>query len=364
MTQPGIAMALRQSGSAGRHRRKSHAAGWTMPREHTESYAATGRTTPRHRKTSQVADTTGPRHRKTPQAAGSRSTPRHRKKGRGNIQAIYPSLHIGQDNSIRLATRRAALPGALAVGLLAVGGVITGAFSTPLPGIDRADGTGSGGMASASIPPPPALTAMSTPSPALPARADRGVRGPVDASAPAAWPISEQAGAAGVSGDGGAGQPAQSGTTTIVRDRAAEPGVFAPTVTADPPSGHGGGGPAESSMQPDPPAAGGGPLSGVFSPGGLLNDLAGGPSDSGSQEVDPRGDAGAAGNANPRADGPDRPGRADRPGARRTDSPGDAGGAGRGLRRPGKTSDGGSGNRGNGGQTGGGGQHRGEGSHR
>src|SRR5882672_9205840 len=120
-------MALRQSASAGRHRRKSNAASWTMPRHHEMSYAATDRTTPRHRK--------------TPKGAARRTTPRHRKKGRGDIEAVYPGFGIGQDNSIRIATRRAALPGALALGLLAVGGAITGAFSTPLLDPGRADGS-------------------------------------------------------------------------------------------------------------------------------------------------------------------------------------------------------------------------------
>jgi hypothetical protein len=339
VTQPGIAMALRQSGSAGRHRRKSHAAGWTMPREHTEPPAAAGRTVPRHRKTAQAAGTTGPRHRKTPQASGSRPAPRHRKKGRGDIQSIYPSFHIGQDNSIWLATRRAALPGALAVGLLAVGGVITGAFSTPLPGTDRADGSGLGGMASASIPPPPALTAMSTPSPTLSARADRDLRRPVDASAPAAWPISEQAGTPGVSGNGDARQPAQTGTTTIVRDRAPEPGVFAPSVTADPSGGHGGGGPAESSVQPEPPAADGGQPSDLLDLGGLPDRLAGGPGEGGNPSLDGT-NSREVGNTSD-SDGADHPGRVDRP---------------RGTQDTGGRDTGG---RGSGGQTGGGSQHRG-----
>jgi hypothetical protein len=345
VTQRGIEMALRQPSSTGRHRRNSLAAtSQITPVHHHTALATAGRTTPRHRKAPQAAGRTTPRHRKAPQAAG-RTTPRHRKKGRGHTQATYPRFRIGQDNSIRIATRRVALPGAFALGLLAVGGAITGAFSTTLPGVDRAGGD-PGGMTSALM---PSLTAMSTPSSdaaaMTPARADRGLRGPVDASAPAAWPISEQAGTAGVTGNGDARQPAQTGTTTIVRDRAAEPDVFAPTVTADPSGGHGGGGgPAESSVQPEPPAAGGGELSGVFGPGGLLNGLAGGPGDSSDQRVDDR---------------PDLPRRADRPGPRRIDGPGDAGGAGRGFARPGKTSDGGNGDRGNDGQTGGGGQHRG-----
>src|SRR5436190_466490 len=125
-----------------------------MPRDHTELQGATGRSTPRHRKTAHATGSTGPRHRKTPQASPSKPTPRHRKEGPSSIQAIYPSFHIAQDNSTR-SVRRAALPGALAVGLLAVGGVITGAFSTPLPVTDRADGSGSGGMATAPIFSPP-----------------------------------------------------------------------------------------------------------------------------------------------------------------------------------------------------------------
>jgi hypothetical protein len=355
--QPGISMAPRQAGSSGRHRRKSHGSGWTVPRQYTESKAATGRTAPRHRKSPHGAATrSAPRHRKTAQAPASRPTPRHRKKEPGNVQAIYPSFRIGQDNSIWLATRRAAIPGALAIGLFAIGGAITEAFTTPLPGADRVDANGpGGGMASSSIPPPPALTALSTPSPTPPARADRGLRGPVDASAPAAWPISEQAGTAPASGDGDTSQSAQTGTTTIVRDRAPEPGVFAPTVTADPPrGGHGGGGggPAESSVQPEPPAAGGGALSDMFGPGGLLNGLAGGAG------------GGAGNDANQREDGPDHPGRADRRIPRRTDGPGSAGGPGRGFGSPGKASDGGSGHRGSDGQSGGGGQHRGGGGRR
>jgi hypothetical protein len=366
VTQPSIATALRQAGSTGRHRRKSHGAGWTIPRQYAESQAATGRTTPRHRKPPQAAASRStPRHRKTPQAAASRPTPRHRKKGPGNIQASYPSFRIGQDNSIRLATRRAALPGALAIGLLAIGGAITGAFTTPLPGIDRGDASGPGGMASASIPPPPALTAMSTPSPTLPARADRGLRGPVDASASAAWPISEQAGTAGASGNVDTRQPAPTGSTTIVRDRAPEPVVFAPTVTADPPSGHGGGGgPAESSVQAEPPGAGGGALSDMFGPGGLLNGLAGGPGDYGTQGAD-RGDGpqgrgsgtGGDGNTSPDSEGSDRPGRVGRPGSDR--DTGGRGSAGRGFGRPGETGEAGRpGHRGSDGQSGGGGQHR------
>jgi hypothetical protein len=304
-TQPPIAMALRQSGSGGRHRRNSHAAAWTMPRDHTELHAAAG--------------STGPRHRKTSQASASRPAPRHRKKGGGNIQAIYPSFHIGQDNSIRFITRRAALPSALAVGLLAVGGVITGAFSTPLAGTERADAPVPGDMASAPLFSPPELTAMSTASPTPPAMADRGVRSPMGASGPA-WPIIEQAGTAGVTGNG---DTRQTGTTTIVRDNAPEPAVLAPTVTADPPKGHGGGGgPAESSLQAEPPTAGGGALPDIFG-----------------------------------SEGPDNRSRFDRrAGDRDTDG---RGRADRGFGSPGKTSDGGSASRGSEDhQAGGGGRHR------
>lgn len=356
VTQPGIAMALRQAESAGRHRRKSHGAGWTMPRQDKKSYAATGRTTPRHRKTLQpAAGRTTPRHRKTPQSAAGRTTPRHRKQGPGNIQAIYPSFRIGQDNPIRIATKRAALPGALAVGLLAIGGAITGGFSTPLPDTDRAGGSGAGGMTSAQMPPPPALTAMSTP-----ARADRGLRGPVDASAPDALPISKQTETGGVIGNGSAREPAETRTTTTVRDRAPAPGAFAPSVPPDSSGGHGGGGPAESSA---PPAAGGRAPSAVFGPGGPLNWLAGAPGEeggngatgvagangnevrgSGNQGTDDEpGPQGRDGNATPGEEGPDHSGRVDHPrGSRGTGGPGDAGGAGRGLGSSGKTGDAGS----------------------
>lgn len=342
VTERGIAMALRQSGSAGRHRRNSHAAGWTMPLEHTESHGAAGRTAPRHRKSPHAASTSGARHRKTAQAAGTRPAPRHRKSGNGNIQAIYPSFRVGQDNSIRLATRRIALPGALAVGLLAVGGVITGAFSTPLPGPDRADG----GMASASIPPPPALTAMSAPSPTLPSRADRGLRPPVDASPPAAWPIIEQAGTVGMNGDDDARQPTRAGTTTTVSDRAPEPGIFAPTVIADPSSGHGGGGPAESSVPPDPPADGDGVPPGGFDLGVLPDHPAGGPGDHGNPNAFGR-EGGNTSNS----------GRGDRPRVNE-DTGGRARFGGRGNR--GEAGSGSHGGRD--GQAGGGGQHRRDGS--
>jgi hypothetical protein len=364
-------MALRHAESAGRHRRKSHGAGWTMPRQHENSYAATGRTTPRHRKAQQAAaGRTTPRHRKTPQAAAGRTTPRHRKQGRGNIEAIYPGFRIGQDNPIRIATRRSALPSALAVGLLAIGGAITGGFSTPLPDTDRAGGSGADGMTSAPMPPPPALTALSTP-----ARADRGLRGPVDASAPEALPISNQA-ETGVIGNGSAREPAQTSTTTTVRDRAPAPGAFAPSVQADR-SGNHGGGPAESSA---PPAAGGGALSDVFGPGGPLNWLADAPGEeggngaaggegangnevrgSGNQGTDDEaGPRGRHGNATPGQEGADHPGRADGPrSSRGTGGPGDAGGAGRGFGGSGKTNDAGSpGNSGSDGQTGSGRQDR------
>jgi hypothetical protein len=354
VTQQGIAMALRQSGSAGRHRRKSRAGGWTMPQHHKTPQAATGGT--------------APRHRKTPQAPAGRTAPRHRKKGRGNIQAIYPSFRIGQDNSIRIATRRAALPGALALGLLAVGGAIAGGFSMPLPDTDRADGSGPGGVTSAPMPPPPALTAMSTPS-TLPARADRGLRGPVDASEPDALPISDQALTGGVSGNGSAQEPAQNGTTTAVRDGVRGPRAFAPSVTAEPSGGQGGGGgSAESSVPPTPPAVGRGALSDVFGPGGPLNWLPGTPGEQG-------GNGAAGGGANGHGvgsfgdlgtdddgvtageGGPDHPGRVDR--SRGTRGTGDAGGAGRGFGSPGKTSDAGSpGNGGGHGQSGSGGQDR------
>jgi hypothetical protein len=335
VTQQGIAMALGQARPAGRHRKKSNAAAsWTMSRQNKTSHAAARSTTPRHRKASP--------------APASRTTPRHRK-GRGNGQAIYPSLGISQGNSIRAATRRVALPGALAVGLFAIGGAITGAFSAPFPGAERADGSGPGAL--------PALTAESKPSSevsvTLPPMADGGVQAPIDASGPA-WPISEQAATDVGNGDGGSGELAQNATTTTVRDRVPEPGAFAPSVTAEPSGGHsGGGGPAESSMPPEPPVVGGGALPGVLGPGGLLDGL------DGKQGAD-RGDGrnSGDGNTSPGSEGPGHPGRVDRAGGgpRNTSS---REGAGRGFGSPGKASDAGSpGHGGNDGQPGGGGHGR------
>jgi hypothetical protein len=331
-TEQGIAMALRQPATGGRHRKKSNAAaGWTMPREHTTSHAA-HRTTPRHRKAS-------------PPAA-SRSTPRHRKNGRGNGQTTHPSFVIGQGNSNPIAPRRAALPGALAVGVLALGGLITAGFSMPMPDANRADSIGPGGTTFGSMPPPPTLTAESTPSSeagvTLPPMADRGARAPIDASGPA-WPISQQA----LTDDGGGREPTQNATSTRVRDRAPEPGAFAPSVTAEPSGGPGGGGgPAESSMPDEPPAVGGGVLSGLFGPGGPLNGLAGGPG-----EAADTGDGSAVG-----GDGSGNRRAEHRDGAQGRN--GGAGGVNRGSGISGKKGDAGRpGNRGSDGQTGGG-QHR------
>jgi hypothetical protein len=155
-----------------------------------------------------------------------------------------------------------------------------------------------------------------------------------------AWPIIEQAGTAGMTGNG---DTRGTGATTIVRDRAPESGVFAPTVIADPPSGHGGGGPAESSVQPEPSAAGGGALPDIFGPGGLLNGSAGGPDDSG--------------NTSPGPERPDNRSRVDRRGGDpNTDG---RGRADRAFGGTGKTNDDGGANHGSDGhQTGGGGQHR------
>jgi hypothetical protein len=338
-TQQGIAMTLRQAGPGGRHRKTSQAAaGWTVPRQHTTSHAAAGRTTPRHRKASP--------------AAASRTTPRHRKKGRGTSQAVYPSFGNDQGNSIWTATRRAALPSAFALGVLAVGGAITAGFSMPSPDAIRAEGNSPGGMMYRSMPSPPALTAESSPSSetgiTLPPMADRGVRAPIGPTGPA-WPISDQAATAGGSGDDGAGEPAQNGTTTRTRvgDRVPEPGAFAPSVTADPSSGHGGGGgPAESSAPPEPSAVGDGGVSGVFGPDGLLNGPAGGPGDDGNQDGVAGGagryggegrDGSVVGNPYPGSKGPDHPGRVDRPGDAR--DTGGRGGAGRGFGSPGKGGD-------------------------
>lgn len=314
-TQQGIAMALRQSGSTGRHRKKAHAPGWNMPRQRTTSHT--------------------PRHRKDTPAATTRTPPRHRKKGRGNGQAVYPYFGIRQGNSIGTATRRVALPSALALGVLAVGGAITGAFSAPPLDANRTDSSGLGPM-----PAPPALTAESTHSSgvvALPPIADRGVRPSIDTSGPA-WPIIEQAATDERNDDDGSAEQDQNGTTTTtIRDRARGPGAFAPSVTAEPPaSPGGGGGPAESAVPPERPVVGGGPLSGVFGPGGLLDGLADGPVDGGSDT---------------------HPGRVDRPGGSR-DTRGH-GGADGGFGSPGKRGNaGGSGDGSGDGRSGGGGQHR------
>ena len=236
-TQHGIAVTLRQTGTTGRHRKTSQAAGWAVPRQARTSHAARG---------------PAGRHRKTSPAAASKTAPRHRKTSSG--QAVFSRFVIGQGNSVWAATRRAALPSALALGLLTVGGAITGAFGIPSLDATRADINDPGNITHGSMPPSQALTAMATPSPDLgvtqPPMADRGVRAPIEASGPA-LPITDQAADLG-GGEVGAGEAAQSGTTT----RVTESRAFAPSVIADPAAGHGGGGgggPSESTEAPEPP---------------------------------------------------------------------------------------------------------------
>jgi hypothetical protein len=302
-------MALRQTGTTGRHRKTSQAPGWTVPRQSRTSHAAASRPTARHRKTSP--------------AAARRTTPRHRKQGNG--QAAFSRFVIGQGNSIWTATRRAALPSALALGVLTVGGVITGGFGIPSLEASRADVNDPGNISRGSTPPSPTLTAKATPSGGvgltLPPMADRGVRAPIEASGPA-LPITDQAATDVGNGDVGAGEPAQGGTTTEVRDRVTESPAFAPSVTAKPSVGHGGGGGGGGSAEStEPPAA------------PVLPGLFDGPSDDG-----PRGEV-----RSPRGRG-DGPGGAQNTNDRRGgDGPGGGG------------SDG---------HNGGGGQHRRGGSHR
>jgi hypothetical protein len=328
--QQGIATALRQAKPSGRHRKSSHASSWTMPRQQY-SHTAAGRTTPRHRKPPQSAPAKAePRHRKPPQSAPANSEPRHRKAGRGHNHGVNPSVRIGRDNPLRVATRRAAIPSALALGLLAVGGAISGSFSMPSIGANHAEDRSGGGMTHSAMPAPPALTALSAPSPApTPWRAGRGVRGPVVGEGFAAWPIVQQAAT-----DGGAGEPAPKGTTTTtVRDRAAQPAAFAPRVLAEPPSdARGGGGGAESTTPPEPRPAGGGSWPGLLPPGGdgggdlwdrdPVDPNTGAPNDFGNRIPAARGNSGNG------DDGADRP-----RGARDGSGPRDAGGAHNGHRR-------------------------------
>jgi hypothetical protein len=374
-TEQGVAMALRRARPTGRHRKTSHSTPvWTISQRHKP---VTARTTARHRKPTQAPTPPTP--------------PRHRKKGRGSGQVLYPKFSTAQGDSIRMATRRVAIPSVFAVGMLAVGGAITGGFSMPSHDADRASASGPGGVPSVFAPSPPALSAMATPIPdvVVMPQADRSSRGPIVGSGPA-WPIHDQAATLGVGGDGAVREPSRTGTTTTtVRDRAPEFGAFAPLTTADPPpSGHGGGGPAESSAPtsttPAPPPAGGG-LFNAFRTVGQADEATAKPVEAnvkgasgGDGAVDPNsngpntvhdddapagadhGTNGDAGNAAAGDGGPDG-GQRDRRGeARGADSSGGTGdGSSGGSSESRKANDsGGAGNSGRGGQSGGGGHDR------
>lgn len=267
-TQQGTAMTLQRSGPTGRHHKTSNtAAGWTTA-EHRRP--VTARSAGRHRKAPHAATRKATaRHRKSPQAATITTTPRHRKKGCGDHQFVYAEFSATQGNSIRVAPRRVAVPSAIAVGMLAVGGAITGAFNVPMPDADRANASDHGDVASATVPPSPLLTAKATPSPTVNPRASRGTREPLVAADSAAWPISDQAATNDGSGNAAAGEPAKAITNATAHDRGPEIRVFTPPTPPDPPSGHGGGGPAEPST-PQTPPAGGDTLFGLLRPIGQL----------------------------------------------------------------------------------------------
>lgn len=267
-TQQGTAMTLQRTGPTGRHRKTSNTmSSWTTA-EHRRPVSA--RSAGRHRKVPHAAtrDTT-PRHRKTPQVATITTAPRHRKKDCGDHQLVYAEFSAGQRNSIRVAPRRIAVPSAIALGMLAVGGAITGAFTVPMPEADRANASDNGDLSSAAVPSSPLLTGMATPSPTATPRASRGSREPLIAADSASRPISDQPATGDGSGNGTAGEPAEAITHTTAPNRGPELRVFTPPTPPERPSGNGGGGPAEPSAPQAPPAVGS-TLFGLMRPIGQL----------------------------------------------------------------------------------------------
>jgi hypothetical protein len=189
--------------------------------------------------------------------------------GSGDGQLVYAEFSADQGTSIRVVPRMVAVPSTIAVGMLAVCGAITGAFTVSMPDADRANAGDHGDVPSASVPSLPLLTAMATPSPAAAPRASRGSREPLVVADSAAWPISDQRVTSDDSGNGAAGEPARAITTTTAHDRGPELRAFTPPTPPDPSSGHGGGGAGQASA-PQAPPAGGSTLFGLLRPIGQL----------------------------------------------------------------------------------------------